>query len=101
MIYTAKIEVPNNASWQEIEDAKIKAEWKLQEKPKQTDNCRRSQNRPTLTINAGAAKSIVRSAIHHTALAKEESIYSGYREPARHVKTMKGMIRNGVRSDYL
>lgn len=37
MIYTAKIEVPNNASWQAIEDAKLKAEWKLQEKPKQTN----------------------------------------------------------------
>jgi len=43
MKYKAVIEVPNNASWQTIEDAKIKAVWKLVE-PKEERMARTNLN---------------------------------------------------------
>ena len=43
MKYKAEIEVPNNASWQTIEDAKIKAVWKLVE-PKEERMARTNLN---------------------------------------------------------
>ena len=49
----------------------------------------------TSTISAEAAQSFVPLTFHHTAPAKEESIYSEYQGHAKHVRTMKGTIRNG------
>lgn len=43
VVMTARIEVPDNAGYAEIEEAKIAAEWKVENKPTKADRMRKTK----------------------------------------------------------
>ena len=77
MIYTAKIEVPDNCSWQTLEDAKLSAEWhrviERKDRMKNTD----------LTDKCGSCKYFtLKPDINSCCYGKCEIGHSGYKTRA-------------------